>query len=82
MSLRDLWRKEVNGIARRYIRTADIYGRGEEAALETIAAGADLETVAEALGYRNGEPPEGLVKLATEKDLEALLASGQSTEEP
>jgi hypothetical protein len=80
MSLRDVWRKEVNGIAKRYIRSFEAVGMGDYAVADSIAHGADIEACAEALGYRDGEPPEGLVKLATAADLDALLAGRSGSE--
>lgn len=67
-ALRDVWQREVNGIARRYVRTMDVHGEGLAAALGAVASGADLEVVAEALGWKDGEPPRQ-VQLPTPEEV-------------
>jgi hypothetical protein len=57
--LRALWQREVNEHAKRYIRSMDAAGAGEHAINESIAAGADIEAVAEALGHK--DPPGTIV---------------------
>lgn len=73
-ALAEAWQREIDGIAKRYVRDLDQVGLGLYAALDAAGNGASLKACAEALGWKNGAPPERLVSLATEEDLAAILA--------
>ncbi len=71
--LAEVWQREIDGIAKRYVRDFDSKGLGLYASLDALGHGASLRAVSEALGWKDGEPPEPLVKLATEAELTELV---------
>lgn len=46
----DLWQREIDGVAKSYIRNCAVYGIEKFAALDSLANGASFEAVAEAYG--------------------------------